>query len=59
MGDGRVVEEEFVPCSNGGATLRTTEGLGTTAVGVKTVALVDFENVILGKIRSDGILSPK
>jgi len=33
--------------------------VGTTTVGVKTVALVDLEDVILGKIRSDGILSPK
>ena len=59
MGDGRVVEEKIVPCSNGGSTLFIVEGLGTTTVGVKTAVLVGFKYVILGKIRSGGILSPK
>jgi len=61
MGDGRVVEEKTVPCFNGGATLcGTVERLGTTTVGVTGVTVsVGFEYVILGKIRSGGILSPK
>lgn len=63
MGDGRVVEEKRVPCSNGGATLCTVEELGTTG-GVKIglgvlVLLFGFEYGMLGKIRSGGILSPK
>src|SRR6266702_2250413 len=55
IGDGRVVEEKSVPCSNGGATLCTVEGL-VVKIGV-LVSLFGF--IILGRIRSGGILSPK
>jgi len=53
LGNGEVVEKSVL-CSNAG----TVEGLGTTG-GVRAGMLVLDFDVILGKISSEGILSPK